>query len=90
MKIRMQPVGLLWNKLPRVVRDLSHQLGKEVEITMEGADTELDKTLLEAIKDPLTHIVRNALDHGIEPPALIGFIGKDGKGTINRHTVGEA
>ncbi|MEZ6016932.1 MAG: chemotaxis protein CheW [Planctomycetota bacterium] len=69
MKIRMQPVGLLWNKLPRVVRDLSVQLGKEVELEMRGADTELDKTLLEAIKDPLTHIVRNSLDHGVEAPA---------------------
>ena len=68
MKVRMQPVGLLWNKLPRIVRDLSLQLGKEVDVSMEGAETELDKTLLEAIKDPLTHVVRNSLDHGVEPP----------------------
>lgn len=68
MKIRMQPIGLLWNKLPRVVRDLAGQLGKSVDLVLDGAETELDKTLLEAIKDPLTHLVRNALDHGIEPP----------------------
>lgn len=66
MKTRMQPIGNLWAKLPRVVRDLSRQLGKKIEIEMDGADTELDKTIIEAIKDPLTHIVRNTVDHGIE------------------------
>ncbi len=68
MKIRMQPISTLWSKLPRVVRGMSLQLSKEVELRMEGAETEVDKTLLEAIKDPITHLVRNSLDHGIEGP----------------------
>lgn len=68
MKTRMQPIGNLWAKLPRIVRDLSRQLDKKIEIEMDGADTELDKTIIEAIKDPLTHIVRNTVDHGIEHP----------------------
>ena len=59
MKTRMQPIGNVWNKLPRMVRDLSVGCGKQVEIEMEGAETELDKTIIEAIKDPLTHIIRN-------------------------------
>ena len=68
MKTRMQPIGNVWNKFPRVVRDLASQFGKLVRIEMEGSDTELDKTIIEAIKDPLTHIVRNSVDHGIETP----------------------
>jgi len=68
MRTRMQPVDHLWSKLPRVVRDLSAQLGKSVRLELEGGDTELDRTLLEAVKDPLTHLVRNAIDHGIESP----------------------
>ncbi len=70
MKTRMQPIGVVWNKLPRVVRDLASKCGKSVQIEMEGAGTELDKTILEAIKDPLTHIVRNSCDHGIETPSV--------------------
>lgn len=70
MKTRMQPIGVVWNKLPRVVRDLASKCGKRVQIEMEGADTELDKTIIEAVKDPLTHIVRNACDHGIEMPEV--------------------
>ncbi len=66
MKTRMQPIGNVWNKFPRIVRDLSVGCGKQVEVEMEGKETELDKTIIEAIKDPLTHIVRNAVDHGIE------------------------
>jgi two-component system chemotaxis sensor kinase CheA len=69
MKTRMQPIGVVWNKLPRIVRDLARGLGKEVALEMSGADTELDRTIIEAIKDPLTHIVRNSCDHGIESPA---------------------
>ncbi len=69
MKTRMQPIGNVWSKLPRVVRDLATGCGKEVRIEMEGKETELDKTIIEAIKDPLTHIVRNSVDHGIESPA---------------------
>jgi len=66
MKTRMQPVGQAWSKFPRLVRDLSHELKKPVSLVMEGGDTEIDRTLLEAIKDPLTHILRNSIDHGIE------------------------
>jgi two-component system chemotaxis sensor kinase CheA len=76
MKTRMQPIGNVWNKLPRVVRDLSVGCGKQVEIRMEGAETELDKTIIEAIKDPLTHIIRNAVDHGIELPEARAAAGK--------------
>lgn len=68
MKTRMQPIGNVWSKFPRVVRDLAVACGKQVSIVMEGAETELDKTIIEAIKDPLTHIVRNSVDHGIEAP----------------------
>ena len=68
MKTRMQPIDHIWSKLPRVVRDLGLQCGKKVRLEMEGRETELDKTLLEAVKDPLTHLVRNSVDHGIETP----------------------
>ena len=69
MKTRMQPIGNAWSKLPRLVRDLSHELGKKIELQMLGAETELDRQVLELIKDPLTHMVRNSADHGIEMPA---------------------
>ena len=69
MKTRMQPIGNVWNKLPRVVRDLAVACGKQVRVEMEGSETELDKTIIEAIKDPLTHLVRNCVDHGIETAA---------------------
>ncbi|MCA9189409.1 MAG: chemotaxis protein CheA, partial [Planctomycetales bacterium] len=82
MKTRMQPIRNAWNKLPRVVRDLSNSCGKRVRVCMEGADTELDKTILEAIKDPLTHVVRNAVDHGIESPAEREAAGKPVEGTL--------
>lgn len=75
MKTRMQPIGNILNKFQRVVRDISKELKKKIELEVEGADTELDKTLLEAIKDPLTHIVRNSCDHGIESPDV-----RQGKG----------
>ncbi|HEX7701118.1 MAG TPA: chemotaxis protein CheA [Kofleriaceae bacterium] len=68
MKTRMQPIGGVWNKLPRIVRDLSSELGKHVRLELEGTETGLDRSILEAIKDPLTHIVRNAIDHGVEAP----------------------
>jgi two-component system chemotaxis sensor kinase CheA len=83
MKTRMQPIGVIWNKLPRVVRDLGQSFGKQVELQMEGADTELDKTIIEAIKDPLTHIVRNSCDHGIEAPEERAAAGKPPKGTLS-------
>ncbi len=82
MKTRMQPIGNVWNKLPRVVRDLSVGCGKQIEIQMEGAETELDKTIIEAIKDPLTHIIRNAVDHGIELPEVRAAAGKSRAGHL--------
>jgi len=82
MKTRMQPIGMIWNKLPRVVRDVAHSLGKQLELVMEGADTELDKTIIEAIKDPLTHMVRNACDHGVEDTETRMRKGKPAKGTL--------
>ncbi|HTZ44225.1 MAG TPA: chemotaxis protein CheA [Jatrophihabitans sp.] len=82
MRTRMQPVDHLWSKLPRVVRDLSAQLGRSVRLEMEGGDTELDRTLLEAVKDPLTHLVRNAIDHGIEPPEARRRAGKPETGVL--------
>lgn len=69
MKTRMQPIGNVWAKMPRIVRDLAIACGKQVRLDMDGQETELDKTILEAIRDPLTHLIRNAVDHGIEPPA---------------------
>jgi len=82
MKTRMQPIGQVWSKMPRIVRDLSVQLGREVDLQMEGHDTELDRSLLEALKGPLTHLVRNALDHGIETPADRIAAGKPGQGRL--------
>ena len=82
MKTRMQPIDNVWNKLPRVVRDLGVSCGKTVRLHMEGRETELDKTILEAIKDPLTHVVRNAVDHGIEKPADRAAAGKPAEGVL--------
>ena len=82
MKARMQPVSNIFSKMPRIVRDLSQSLGRRVRLQVEGQDTELDKSLLEAIKDPLTHAVRNSLDHGIEPPDVRKAAGKDAEGTL--------
>jgi two-component system chemotaxis sensor kinase CheA len=82
MKTRMQPIGNAWQKLPRVVRDLCAELGKDIELTMRGADTELDRQVLDLVKDPLTHLVRNCADHGIESPAERIAAGKPAKGTI--------
>jgi len=82
MKARMQPVSHVFSKFPRMVRDLAQQLNKRVRLVMEGQETELDKSLLEAIKDPLTHSVRNAIDHGIEVPHVREAAGKDTEGTL--------
>lgn len=82
MKTRMQPVGNAWSKLPRIVRDLANELNKKIELVMEGADTELDRQLLDAIKDPLTHMVRNSADHGLETPDIRRAKGKPEQGTI--------
>ncbi|HLN26730.1 MAG TPA: chemotaxis protein CheA [Gemmataceae bacterium] len=82
MKTRMQPIGNIWNRFPRVVRDLAVTCGKEVRLEMEGKETELDKTIIEAIKDPLTHIVRNSVDHGIEKSDTRVARGKPAAGTL--------
>ncbi|MGX1327092.1 chemotaxis protein histidine kinase CheA [Bradyrhizobium elkanii] len=82
MKTRMQPIGNAWQKLPRIVRDLSGELGKQIELEMHGADTELDRQVLDLIKDPLTHMVRNSADHGLETTAERVAAGKPEQGTI--------
>jgi two-component system, chemotaxis family, sensor kinase CheA len=82
MKTRMQPIDSVWNKLPRVVRDLAVASGKQVRVEIEGRETNLDKTVIEAIKDPLTHIIRNAVDHGIESPEKRTAVGKPPEGRL--------
>ncbi|MBK9584353.1 MAG: chemotaxis protein CheW [Alphaproteobacteria bacterium] len=82
MKTRMQPIGNAWQKLPRIIRDLSMELGKKIDLEMRGQDTELDRQVLEMIKDPLTHMVRNSGDHGIEKPADRATAGKHETGKI--------
>ncbi len=82
MKTRMQPIGNAWAKFPRLIRDLSIELNKKIELRMEGAETELDRQLLEMIKDPLTHMVRNSCDHGLEGPEDRRKAGKDETGTV--------
>jgi len=82
MKTRMQPIGNIWSKFPRTVRDVAIGCGKQVQIEMEGKETELDKTIIEAIKDPLTHLVRNAVDHGVESPAQRQAAGKNPVGRL--------
>jgi two-component system chemotaxis sensor kinase CheA len=82
MKTRMLPIGNVWYKFPRVVRDLAALCGKQVRIEMEGAETELDRTIIEAIKDPLTHAVRNSVDHGVETPEQRIAAGKPPEGCI--------
>ncbi len=89
MKTRMQPIGNVWNKLPRLVRDLALQCGKQVDIEMEGSETELDKTIIEAIKDPLTHILRNSIDHGIELPPVRVKAGKAAIGHLHMRAAHE-
>jgi len=82
MKTRMQAIGSAWTKFPRVVRDLASSCGKQVNLEMSGHETELDKTIIESIRDPLTHAIRNAVDHGIEPPAEREQLGKPTAGTL--------
>ena len=82
MKTRMQPIGNAWQKLPRIVRDLAGELHKQIELEMHGADTELDRQVLDLIKDPLTHMVRNSADHGLETPSERAAAGKPEQGTI--------
>ena len=82
MKTRMQPIGNVWSKFPRVVRDLASVCGKQIRVEMEGTETELDKIIIESIKDPLTHIVRNSADHGIETPEVRVAKGKPAEGCL--------
>ena len=82
MKTRMQPVKKVFGRFPRVVRDLSRKLGKEIDLILEGEETDLDKNLVEALADPLVHLVRNSVDHGIEMPNDRAAAGKSRKGTI--------
>ncbi len=82
MKTRMQEIGVAWAKLPRLIRDLEHETGKELDLETIGAETEIDRQVLELIRDPLVHMVRNAADHGIEPPDERLAAGKSRRGTI--------
>jgi len=82
MKTRMQPIGQAWAKLPRMVRDLARELGKKIELKLDGSETELDRQVLELVKDPFTHLMRNAADHGIETPAQRRRVGKPETGTV--------
>ena len=89
---RMQPVGSLFAKFPRLVRDLAQELGKQVELHLEGTEVEIDKSLLEGLSDPLTHMVRNAVDHGIEEPSVRAAAGKPSTGNLTlraRHQAGQ-
>lgn len=90
MKTRMQPIGNAWAKLPRIVRDLSHESGKKIDLQMLGAETEVDRQVLELIKDPLTHMVRNSADHGIETPEARRNAGKAEVGTITLNAFHES
>jgi two-component system chemotaxis sensor kinase CheA len=82
MKTRLQPLGNVWNRFPRLARDTAQACGKKVRLEAEGSETELDKTLIEAIRDPLTHLVRNAIDHGIEAPERRLAMGKPEEGCV--------
>jgi len=82
MKTRMQPINTIWSKFPRVVRDLATLVNKQIRLEMEGQETELDRTIIEAIKDPLTHLVRNSVDHGIEPSDVRVAAGKAAEGRL--------
>ncbi|WP_142804207.1 chemotaxis protein CheA [Tepidiphilus sp. J10] len=82
MKTRMQPIGRLFQKYPRIARDLARQLGKEVELVIQGEETEIDKTMIEDLSDPLIHLIRNAVDHGIEMPEQRIAVGKPPQGTV--------
>ena len=83
LNIRMLPIGTTFSKFKRLVRDLSNELGKEIELTTEGAETELDKTVIEKLNDPLVHLIRNSIDHGVEPPDVRQAKGKPRQGTVH-------
>lgn len=82
MKTRMQPIAKVFNKFPRVVRDLSRELGKQIELEITGEETELDKSIVEEIGDPIMHMIRNSCDHGVEDPATRAANGKPEKGIV--------
>ena len=82
MKTRMVPIAKVFNKLPRLIRELSKEMGKEIELKMVGEETELDKSLIEELNDPLIHLMRNSADHGVETPAERIAAGKESKGTV--------
>ncbi|MES3020835.1 MAG: chemotaxis protein CheA [Pseudomonadota bacterium] len=90
LQLRMVKIGASFNRFQRVVRDVSAELGKEIELLTSGEGTELDKTVVEKIADPLTHLVRNAMDHGIEPAAVRAARGKPAKGTIRLNAYHDA
>ena len=83
LNIRMLPIGTTFGRFKRLIHDLSRELGKEIEMTTEGAETELDKTVIERLNDPLVHLIRNCIDHGIEKPADRLSAGKPGVGNIH-------
>jgi len=83
MQVRMMPVSFVFQRFPRLVRDTAHRLGKEVHLVMEGENTEADKNIIESLADPLIHIVRNSLDHGIEMPAERQAAGKPAEGRLS-------
>src|SRR5207237_9804277 len=82
MKIRMVPVEQLFRRFPRIVRDVARQCGKEVDLVLTGQETDLDKSILDAIAEPLTHMIRNAISHGIEPAEERQRMGKSPKGIL--------
>ena len=91
MQVRMIPVDVVFMRFPRLVRDLSTKLGKDIELDLVGRDTELDRTVVDSLGDPLVHLVRNSLDHGIEPPDVRVAAGKPRTGTLTiaaRHAGG--
>lgn len=83
MSIRMVPIGSTFSKFRRLARDLSNELGRDVRLTTEGAETEIDKTVIERLNDPMVHLIRNSVDHGIEPPAVRESAGKPSQGTVH-------
>ena len=85
MQTRMQPIGTVFNRFPRIIRDMSRQLGKQIEIQIQGAEVELDKSIVELLTDPLTHIIRNCADHAIEPPDERRRLGKAAAGQLLLH-----
>jgi two-component system chemotaxis sensor kinase CheA len=89
MKTRMQPINTIWGKFPRVIRDLAAACNKQARLDMEGQETELDKSIIESIRDPLTHLIRNAVDHGIEPPSERVARGKPAEGRVYLHAYHE-